>query len=138
MHDFVLALHLLGLMLGAGGGIPSGIIADRAKNLPPEEAATLRALGPKLAHLSAGGLVLLWLSGLALVVMAGGPSALPGLFWIKAIFIVTLTLAVIGVEWTYAQIKAGKTEAAKRLPLLGPIAGGSALLAMASAAFAFH
>ena len=139
MTDIFLALHLIGLMMGAGGGFGSMIAQRHATALPPEQAGPVRALGPAMANFSATGLAIMWLTGLALVFMKYHSfNALPGLFWVKAIFITTLTLAAIAVHLTYGQLKAGNAAAAARLPLLGPVAGLSSLLAVVAAVFAFH
>jgi hypothetical protein len=136
--DILLAIHLIGLMLGAGGGISSGIIMRRTASLAPEQAMTLRSLGPTLTRVAAVGLVLLWITGPVLVLQRGGFGAMPSMFWVKFIFIATLTLATIAIEVTYAQIKAGNVAAAARLPVLGPIAGLSSFLAVIFAVLAFH
>jgi hypothetical protein len=137
--DILLALHIIGLMMGAGGGFGSMIAARAALKMPPEQAGAVRSLGPQLGRFSTIGLVLMWLTGVSLVFLKyDGFASLPQMFWVKAIFITTLTLAAITLELTYAQVKAGNAAAAARLPLLGPIAGGSSLLAVLFAALAFH
>ena len=67
MNPFLLFLHFFGLMLGAAGGLASGLLMRRAAGMPPEQARTIRGLGPMLAHVSAFGLVLLWVTGLIMV-----------------------------------------------------------------------
>lgn len=139
MTDILLALHLIGLMMGAGGGFGSTITMRVAATRPPDHVAVLRTLGPIMARFAAAGLVLMWLTGLALVALKyGGFAGLPGLFWAKMIFVTTLTLAAIAVEITYGQVKGGDMKAAARLPLLGPIAGISSLIAVVFAVLAFH
>jgi hypothetical protein len=137
--DILLALHLLGLMLGAGGGFGSLVVMRHAAAAGPEQAAPLRALGPVLARIAGVGLVLMLLTGFSLVfVKYGGFANLPGMFWVKMAFVTTLTLAAAGTEFTYAQVKSGNTAAAARLPLLGPAAGISSLLAVLFAVLTFH
>ena len=68
----------------------------------------------------------------------GGLSGLPILFWVKIAFVLTLTLAAITIETTYAQIRGGNVKVAARLPVFGPIAGLSSLLAVLFAVLAFH
>lgn len=140
MNDVLLALHLVGLMMGAGGGFGSMITQREARARPPEQQGVLRSLGPAMASFSTLGLVIMWLTGAALVFTKyhGVAGLLPGLFWVKAIFIATLTLAAIALHITYGQLKAGNAAAASRLPILGPIAGASSLLAVIAAVFAFH
>ena len=138
MHDTVLIAHLIGLMMGAGGGFGATIAARTGAKLPPEQAGPLRALGPKLARLSSTGLALMWATGLTLAATQGGFAGMPALFWVKIAFVLTLTLAAIATEVTYCEIKSGKVEAAARLAILGPIAGASSMLAVVFAILTFH
>ncbi len=139
MTDFILAAHIIGLMMGAGGGFGSMISQREALKRPADQAATLRSIGPALANFSMIGLVLMWATGLALVFLKyGGFGGLPQMFWIKLIFISTLTLAAIATRVLYAQAKAGNTIAATRVPVFGQIAGISSLLAVIFAVLAFH
>jgi hypothetical protein len=137
--DILLALHLIGLMMGAGGGFGSMITMREAAKRPPEQVAVLRTLGPAMASFSMIGLVLMWATGLLLVFLKyGGFDALPALFWVKIVFVATLTVSAIVMQMTYAHMKAGNAAAAARLPILGPISGMSSILAVIFAAFAFH
>ena len=137
--DVLLALHLIGLMMGAGGGFGSMIAMQAAAKAPPEQAGTLRTLGPAMTQFSGIGLILMLLTGFALVFLKyNGFTGLPGVFWAKMLFVTTLTLASLTVHITYGQVKAGNAAAAARLPVLGPIAGLSSILAVIFAVFAFH
>src|ERR1700741_5420136 len=127
--DFLLALHLVGLMMGAGGGFGSIIAQREAAARPTEESAVLRSLGPAMVNFSAIGLIVMLITGFALLfVKYGGFSDLPAMFWVKMLFVTTLTFASIAVHLTYNQIKAGNAAAASRLPMLGPTAGLSSIL----------
>ena len=137
--DILLALHLIGLMMGAGGGFGSMITQREAATRPPEQAAALKSLGPAMVRFSAIGLVIMLATGFALVFLKyQGFGDLPLTFWIKMLFVTTLTLASILVHMTYAKIKAGNVAAASRLAILGPISGMSSMLAVIFAVFAFH
>lgn len=139
MTDILLALHLIGLMMGAGGGFGSMITMRVAATRPPEQMPAFKSLGPVMARFSFIGLIVMWATGLALVfIKYGGFTALPQLFWLKFLFVTTLTIAAIAVEFTYGQIKSGNIAAAARLPVLGPISGMSSLLAVIVAVFVFH
>src|SRR5262245_3303030 len=117
--DIILIVHFIGLMMGAGGGLGSTIVMAQARSMPPEQAANLRVVGPALARMSTVGLVLLLLSGPAMVSMKyGGFANMEPMFWIKLVFVGTLTLAAILIELTYAQIKKGNVKAANSLPRL--------------------
>ena len=137
--DLLIAAHIIGLMMGAGGGFGSMITQREALKRPADQAAALRSVGPALASFSFIGLILMWVTGLALVFLKyGGFSALPQMFWAKFIFISTLTLAAIATQVLYGQVKAGNSIAATRVPAFGQIAGISSLLAVIFAALAFH
>jgi len=138
MNQVLLFLHFVGLMLGATGGFGSALIMRRAVVAGPEAGGQLRALGPMLANVSAVGLALMWASGLVLVWSRwGGPGNLPGLFWLKFVFVLSLTAAAVAIHATYAEVKRGNLTAAARLPKLGPVAGVSSLLAVLTAVFTF-
>jgi hypothetical protein len=138
MNQILLFLHFLGLMLGATGGFGSAMIMRRTLGMTPEAARPLRELGPMLANVSGAGLLLMWATGLIMVWSAwGGFGALPGLFWLKFLFVLTLTAAAAAIHMTYREIRGGNVAAAARLPKLGPMAGVSSLLAVLFAVFAF-
>ena len=138
MNQFLLFLHFVGLMLGATGGFGSALVMRRALVVPAEAAGTLRGLGPMLANVSAVGLGLMWLSGLVMVWSRwGGPGNLPGLFWGKLVFVLSLTAAAVAIQLTYRAVRGGDVAAAARLPKLGPVSGVSALLAVLLAVYAF-
>jgi len=139
MNDVFLWLHFLGLMMGAGGGLGSMVAARVALARPPEQAAGLRSLGPALGRLSLAGLVVMLATGVALVYAKyGGFGAMGMLFWLKMVFVASLTAAAFAIELTYAAVKEGSAKAAARLPALGPWAGISSLLAALFAVLAFH
>ena len=139
MNAALLFLHLVGLMLGAAGGFASAGIMRRALVLPAEEAKVVRGLGPILANVSGIGLALLWATGLILVWSKwDGFASLPQMFWVKAIFIASLTVMTGLIHMTYAEIRKGNPAAAARLPKFGPMAGVSALLAVLFAVLAFN
>jgi len=139
MNAFLLFLHFVGLMIGAAGGIASSILMRRALTMPPEQATTVRSLGPMLAHLAGAGLVLMWITGLTMVWSKwGGLGSLPTLFWVKFLFVVILTLSTGAIDMTYARIRrTGNQALVARLAVLGPVSGIAATLAVLFAAFTF-
>jgi uncharacterized membrane protein len=137
--DVLLIVHFIGLMMGAGGGLGSTVVMAHARSLPEDKSEPVRAVGPALAHMATAGVVLMLLSGGAMVsTKYGGFGGMPPTFWIKMIFVATLTLAVILIEVTYGQVKKGNAKAAAMLPRLGPVAGISAILAVVFAALSFQ
>ena len=139
MNDFILFLHFAGLMIGAAGGLASGVLMRKALTMPVDEAKIIRAQGPLLAMVAAIGVALLWVTGLILVWSKwDGLASLPGLFWIKLIFVVALTALVGMTHMTYAEIRKGNPAVAARLPKLGPASGVASLLAVLFAVYAFN
>lgn len=139
MDDVILFLHFFGLMLGSAGGMASGILMRKAMSMPADQAQTIRGLGPLLANVAAVGLVLLWVTGLILVWSKyDGFGSFTWVFWVKIVFVLTLTASVVATHMTYAEIKKGNRAVAARLPKLGPASGLSAILAVLFAAFAFQ
>jgi hypothetical protein len=139
MNAALLFLHFVGLMLGAAGGFASAIIMRRALVLPVDEAKVLRGLGPILSKVSATGVAVLWATGLIMVWSKwDGFGSLPQMFWVKAIFILSLTVMTALIQLTYAEIRKGNPAAAAKLPKFGPMAGVSALLAVLFAVLAFN
>jgi hypothetical protein len=139
MNEALLFLHFVGLMLGATGGFASAIVMRRALVLPADDAKVLRGLGPILSKVSAIGVAVLWVTGLVMVWSKwDGFGSLPQMFWVKAVFIVSLTVMTALIQMTYAEIRKGNPAAAARLPRFGPMAGVSALLAVLFAVLAFN
>ena len=84
------------------------------------------------------GAALLWVTGLIMVWSKwDGFESLPQLFWVKFVFIWLLTINVGLIYMTYWQFRKGDVVKAVLLPILGPMAGISALLAVLFAALAF-
>lgn len=140
MIDALLIFHFIGLMLGAGGGMGSAVAMGAANALPPEQAAPIRGIGPALVRMSLAGLVLMVGTGVALVVVkySADWGAMPTMFHVKLLFVLTLTIAAVAMEMVYARVKKGDEKAAGLLPKLGPVAGVSSLLAVVFAVLAFH
>ena len=89
--------------------------------------------------MSATGVAVLWATGIILVWSKwGGIESLPQMFWVKAIFILSLTVMTGLIHMTYAEIRKGNPAAAAKLPKFGPMAGVSALLAVLFAVLAFN
>lgn len=138
--DIVLALHLVGLLIGAGGGIDSAIVMAQARRMSSEDARVVRRVGPVMGQVSLMGVLLMPATGVGMLLVKyqGQFGTMPILFRWKMLFVVTLTIATAVIELTYASLKKGNVAAAAHLPRIGPIAGISAMLATVPAAFAFH
>ncbi len=138
MHGFVLFLHFFGLMLGAAGGFGSGFVMIRARSAPADQAQTLRGLGWPLAMMSGTGLVILWATGILMIIF-NGPGILTPLFWVKIVFVVIATVLNGLIHRTYADMRRTNDPAlGQRLMILGPASSASVLLAVLCAVYAFN
>lgn len=138
MTDVLLIFHFVGLMLGAGGGLGSTVVMGYANAQGGKRGGPLRAVGPALARMSLAGLFFLWATGLPLLFIKYNVAAMPVMFWMKMVFVASLTFAAVTIEMTYGRVKAGDARAANLLPSLGPLAGLSSLMAVIFAVLAFH
>ena len=122
-----------------GFGFALRLAVRRALVLPADEAKVVRGLGPLLANVAGAGVALLWITGLIMVWSKwDGIGSLPTLFWVKFVFVLSLTVVTGLIHMTYAEIRKGNVALAARLPRLGPMAGVSALLAVLFAVLAFN
>ena len=140
MNDFILFLHFIGLALAGAGGVATGTLMRRAAKLPPEQAAPFRGVAPTFTNMTATGVAILWITGMIMVWSKwNGFENLPPLFWVKFVFVVIVTLLTAAILFTYARIRrTGDSSLARRLPVIGPLNGLAALLAVLFAAYAFH
>jgi uncharacterized membrane protein len=139
MNQLWLFLHFMGLVFGAGPGVANAMIMRAVPTATPEGAAALRKVPPILVNVSTIGVAVLWITGLIMVwTVFGGVANLPGMFWVKIAFVVVLTVIVIAMQITLAEIrKTGNMALAARMRILGPLAGVSATLAVLFAVVAF-
>ncbi len=84
------------------------------------------------------GLVLIWPSGIALVVVKDSAALSEAMFWMKMGFAALLTFAAFAIELTYGRIRAGNKADGGTLLSLGPAAALSALMAIVFSVLAFH
>lgn len=140
IQDVLLFLHFVGLILGAGGGLGSTIVMRHSYSLPEDQAAIVRGTGPELATVALAGVVLLLVTGFALLAMKYNFAfdAMPWTFWVKLAFVTTLTFASIMIHASFRKMKAGDATGFARAARFGPLAGISAMLATLFAVLTFH
>lgn len=126
-------LHFLGLMMGGASGFGSMVLMGAIRRADAPGKAALTPLRPKLANMGLIGVVLLWLSGLAMVFMGGATGQMGLWFWFKMIAAgALLAVAVYGLI-VRRQLAAGKTvpSYAARLPILSaPLSVVAVILAV--------
>ncbi|MEX0968808.1 MAG: hypothetical protein WD046_00030 [Paracoccaceae bacterium] len=98
MFDTLKILHFIGLMLGGGAGFGLMVIAPALRRADAAGKAALMPLRPKLANIGLAGIVLLWITGLAMVFMGGGIGFMGLWFWLKMLAAAgVLALAIFGL-----------------------------------------
>ena len=93
MLTFWKLLHTLALVVGVGGGVANLIAMGRMQAAEGPAKAAISGVMRRIGMAAALGLVLLWISGIALIyALYGGWAGLPLLFWVKIAAVVALTV----------------------------------------------
>ena len=138
MNGILLILHLLGFGAAMSSSV-GGFVILRLSRAAPADMAVLGKVPPVLIRVGQTGLGLLWLTGIIMVwTKFGGPENLPGLFWLKFICVLIVTVGVVMVSLTIKAIQSGDRAKVVRLPLYGAVNGAFLLLVVIFAVYAFN
>jgi hypothetical protein len=138
LDNTLLVLHFLGLSLGLSTGFANMVMAGLIAKAAPQEKPVLRRFPPAMARVGAIGLVLLWGSGIAIVLTRYGSFAiLPRPFIVKLIAVVLLTAAVAYIHVLIPKAQGGDAAAMARIEVLGKATGPLALIAIIFAVITF-
>ena len=137
MTDILLIFHFLGMMLGVTGGLGGTVVLAIATPAQKAKGGPIRGIGPALTHLSMTGLVLMWPSGIGLMVAKDFSGAMGAMFWIKMGFAVAVTFATASTLMVYQRARK-EPKVAKLLLSLGPLATLCYVLTIVFAVLAFH
>ena len=140
MFETIKILHFAGIILGFGGGIGNAVAAARLATLPPETGPIVGGFRAALGHISTLGIVILWLSGIALINMRGNQEILSDqVFQLKLAAVIILTgFSLVANLTVLAAKKAGAPPDPKRMELVGKGAMISAAIALILAVMAFN
>jgi uncharacterized membrane protein SirB2 len=137
MTDILLIFHFLGMMLGVTGGLGGTVVLAIATPAQKAKGGPIRGIGPALTHLSMTGLVLMWPSGIGLMVAKDFSSAMGAMFWMKMGFAVAVTFATASTLMVYQRARK-EPKVAQLLLSLGPLATLCYVLTIVFAVLAFH
>ena len=137
MTDILLIFHFLGMMLGVTGGLGGTVVLAIATPAQKAKGGPIRGIGPALTHLSMTGLVLMWPSGIGLMVAKDFSGAMGAMFWMKMGFAVAVTFATASTLMVYQQARR-EPKVARLLLSLGPLATLCYVLTIVFAVLAFH
>jgi hypothetical protein len=134
LNDLLLILHLFGLMLGFSASVANLVVGSLIAAAEPSERPVLGRVPPKMSHVASTGLVLMWVTGVIMLLTKwDGGAGLPWPFHAKLTAVVLLTLAVGYGHSLQAKVNRGDTAAAAKLPNAGKVI---TLLAVLSVIFA--
>ena len=140
MLEILKLLHFIGIILGIGGGLANAISAVRLAGLPPETGPIVGGFRQTLGKMSTIGLVILWLSGIALIINQKDAGLLSDtLFLLKLGAVIVLSGFSIAANITVISAKkAGGPPDAKRMENLGKGALLSGTVALVLAVLVFN
>src|SRR5262249_286733 len=133
----LLILHLIGLMLGVSGAFGSVISLASARPAQKQKGGPVRGVGPVFAHVATTGVVLLWPTGIALMVLREGPGRFAPRFLLKMVFVLALTFVAFAMEYVYSRGRRDP-QVARLLPGLSPLASLSYIMAVIFSVLAFR
>ncbi len=136
MANVLLILHVIGLMLGVTGSLGGAATLAYSRPAQKQKGGPLRGIGPAFARMASTGVVLMWPTGIALVVINKGAGATEPMFLMKMVFVLLLTLATFGIETIYGRARR-EPQVARLLPSLGPLAVLSYLMVAIFSVLAF-
>lgn len=135
----LLFLHFLGLALGFAVSFANMVMGRLISKAAPPEKAILGRFPPTMSKLGRIGLILLWVTGVALVyVKWGGFGALSWEFYAKVAAVVLLTITTEYIHWLEWLVHKGQMAAVARIEAAGKVATILALAALAFAVLAFN
>lgn len=120
MNDVLIIFHLIGLMIAITGSLGGTVVLALAKPAQKQKGGPLRGIGPAFAHLAVFGLILLWPSGVAMMVTEESPVTNTTMFWMKMGFVGLLTFTTVTIEIVYDRGRRDPTIA-RTLPSLMPL-----------------
>ncbi|HXH60711.1 MAG TPA: hypothetical protein VNI20_05075 [Fimbriimonadaceae bacterium] len=137
--DYVLLiLHFIGLALGFSVSFSNLVMTGLISKTDPAEKPVLLRFPPLMSNLGRLGIVLLWITGVAMIYTRwDGDWALGWPFYAKIIAVVLLTITVGILTAMEQRMKKGETEILPQMQNLGKFATLCALVALVFAVLRF-
>lgn len=131
-------LHFLGLMLGAGAGFGTMVVARHIRRSAGVPTPQLAALRPAFGMMGLVGILLIWASGLWLYLVAYQSAPLGAAFHAKLAVATLLLLVIVAINLVAMRARRRGTPPPPWLPLLGMTTPVLTLLAVALAVVVFN
>lgn len=120
MLDVLVIFHLIGLMIAVTGSLGGTVTLALSKPAQKQKGGPVRGVAPVFAHLATFGLLLLWPSGIAMMMVDEDAVTNTTMFWMKMGFVGLLTFATITTEIVYDRARRD-AKIARTLPSLMPL-----------------
>ena len=134
----LIALHFLGLAIGAASVVAFGVVMARIGPTKDGERARLFSIGDTLVRYGHIALGLLWVTGILLVVFAyGGVGGLGAWFWVKLVIVVALSASMGMGSAAYRKFKADDMGASGRVAVTNAVNMVAGVLIILFAVMAF-
>lgn len=134
----LLILHFLGLALGFSVSFANMVMSGLMARAAPSEKLVLGRFPPLMSRLGSVGLVLLWVTGIALVYTKwAGFGTLPWQFYVKLVAVLFLTVTVGYVHRCERRAREGDVVALARVETAGKVATTFAVIAVVFAVLTF-
>jgi uncharacterized membrane protein len=138
LDNTLVILHFLGLTMGLSTGFSNMVMAGLIAKAAPNEKPVLQRFAPAMSRIGAVGLVLLWVTGIAIVLTRYGSfSILPRPFLVKLAAVVLLTVFVGYMHVLMPKAQRGDQAARARIEMLGKMTGPLAIIAIIFAVITF-
>lgn len=139
MSEFLLVIHFLSFSVAIGAGVSNLTLGARLAGFPPPAMPALGGFRLLLGKFSTIGLILLWVTGIAMIATSHGMAIFENtIFLWKLAAVIVLSGFSIMANMTVAQAKkAGGPPDALRMKRLGYGSQAMAILAVILAVIAF-
>ncbi len=128
----LLMVHLFSMALGIGAGISIAIAAASVDDVASDAGKAVLGVVKKLQSVGRAAVVLLWLTGIAMIAISyPDPTGLGMTFYLKIAAVLVLTIAIFYAGTLGPKVAAGDAGArslSKRLGMLGGLMSTIALI----------
>jgi hypothetical protein len=140
MGHALLIFHFLGLMLGITGSLGGAATLAYQRPAQKQKGGSMRGVGPAFARMATFGVILLWPTGIVLLLQDQGPglgALTEPMFLMKSVFVLLLTFTTFSIETIYAKAKQ-EPQLPRLLVSLGPLAVIAYVAAVSFSVLAFN
>lgn len=138
LSNFLLMVHLFSMALGIGVGISIAVVSAGVGDVASDAGKAMLGALKKLQRIGRGAVILLWLTGIAMVVISyPDPAGLGATFMLKIAAVVVLTGAVFYAGTLGPKVAAGDAGARALGKKLGMLGGAMSTLALILAVLTF-